>query len=66
MKMDYLEEDDFGLSGLTQEARNDPNVANFNLDYQFVEEDINLNSVISLEDDESEGRGEILYDNIRC
>ena len=61
--MDFFD-DDFGLAGLTQEAKLEDNVANFNIGYDYIEEGIVSSNVVSLEDYEGDKKMSVLYDNV--
>ena len=59
---------DSDISWLIQNPSLERKDANFNLDYQFIEEDIDLsgcdNNVVSLEENEDCGKVKVLYDNV--
>ena len=63
--MDLFDDEDFGLAGLTQESNMENSVPNFDLGYSFIEDDILVENVVSLEEGESDSHGSILYDNVR-
>ena len=59
---------DSDISWLIQNPSLERKDANCNLDYQFIEEDIDLsgcdNNVVSLEENEDCGKVKVLYDNV--
>ena len=65
VKMNLYDEEDYGLEGLTQVPKLEDNEVNFNVGFNFIEEDLVQDNIVSLEESESE-RGIILYDNVRA
>ena len=65
VKMELYDEEDYGLEGLTQVPKLEDNEVNFNVGFNFIEEDLVQDNIVSLEENESE-RGIILYDNVRA
>ena len=63
--MELYDEEDYGLEGLTQVPKLEDNEVNFNVGFNFIEEDLVQDNIVSLEENESE-RGIILYDNVRA
>ena len=63
VKMDFFDESEYSLEGLTQES-NVVDCANFNIGYNYVEEDLVGENVVSLEESDVEPKRSILYDNL--
>ena len=56
---------DYSLEDLTQVPKLEDYEVNFNVGFNFIEEDLVQDNIVSLEENELE-RGIILYDNVRA